>query len=95
MSEEKQKYTDAQYLEAGESYFEGDDLTSNHTYKIVKTRKEHECMGVDHKGNQIIPVGAKALCERAIHKDEGRVSCYVCLPCLDEWCADIFRDDVM
>lgn len=88
----KQKYTDAQYLEAGESYFGGDEETSNHEYKLVTTRKEHLCMGVDHKGNQTIPAGTKALCERAIHVDDGRVSCYVCLPCLDEWCADIFRD---
>lgn len=88
----EQKYTDEQYLEAGESYFEGDDLTGNHTYKIVKTRKEHECMGVAHKGNRTISVGSKALCERAIHVDSGRVSCYVCLPCLDEWCEDIFPD---
>jgi hypothetical protein len=91
MSEEKQKYTDAQYVEAGEGYFEGDDLTRDHTYKIVKTRKDHECMGFDHKGDRIIPAGSKALCERAIHVDDGRVSCYVCIPCLDEWCADIFR----
>ncbi len=86
----KPKYTDAQYLEAGESYFEGDDVTSDNTYKIVKTRKEHECVGVDHKGSQTIPIGSKALCERAIHVDDGRVSCYVCLSCLDEWCADLF-----
>lgn len=93
MSEEKQKYTDAKYLEAGESYFEPDEWVSNQEFKIVKTRKEHECVGIDHKGNQNIPAGAKALCERAIHIDEGRVSCYVCLPCLDEWCADIFPDE--
>ena len=88
----RQKYTGAQYLQAGESYFEGDDLTSNHTYEIVKTRKEHDCMGVDHKGNQAIPSGSKALCERAIHVDYGRVSCYVCLFCLNEWCADLFGE---
>jgi hypothetical protein len=85
------KYTEAQYLEAGSSYFEGDDLTDKHTYKLVKTRKEHECMGVGHEGNRAIPTGSKALCERAIHVDDGRVSCYVCLTCLDEWCAEIFR----
>ena len=86
------KYTDAQYLEAAESYFEGDDLTSNHTYQVVKTRKQHDCMGVGHKGNQAIPCGSKSLCEKAIHADDGRVSCYVCLPCLDEWCDDLFGE---
>lgn len=87
-----EKYTDEQYVEAGSSYFEGDDLTSKHTYKIVKTRTEHECMGVDHKENRTIPIGVKALRENAIDSDHGRVSCYVCLPCLDEWCVEIFRD---
>jgi hypothetical protein len=84
------KYTEKQYLEAGESYFEGDDETSNHTFKLVKTRKEHICAGVAHKGSNTIPVGSKSLCERAIHCDDGRVSCYICLECLDEWCAAIY-----
>ena len=90
----QQKYTDAQYLSAGESYFEGDDLTSHHTYQIVKTRKQHDCVGVTHKGNKDIPCGSKVLCEKAIHVDVGRVSCYVCLPCLNEWCADLYMEEL-
>lgn len=88
----EQKYTDEQYLEAGESYFEGDDLTRDHSYKIVKTRKVHDCVGVDHSGGQPIPSGSKALLERAVHEDYGRVSCYVCLSCLDDWCLDLYGE---
>lgn len=81
-----QKYTDEQYLEAGQGYFQGDDLTRNHVYKLVRTRTPHDCMGTDHEGDMEIPVGSKALREQAIDPDVGRITCYVCLPCLDLWC---------
>lgn len=85
------KYTEQQYLDAMEGYFGPDEETSHHQVKLVKTRKDHQCMGVDHHHNgeiAVIPAGMMAVCETAIHVDMGRVSCYVCIPCADKWVAE-------
>ncbi len=85
------KFTEAQYLDAMDGYFGPDDETSNHQVKLVKTRKEHQCMGTDPQHDEeMIPAGSMAICETAIHVDMGRVSCYVCLPCADEWVSEIY-----
>ena len=76
----KQKYADKHYIDSG--YFEPDDETSNNTEKLVKVRKEHECMGLETPSHTI-KKGDKAVKETAIHCDLGWVSSYVCLPCID------------
>ena len=78
----EQKYADRHYLDSG--YFEGDEETSHHEYKVVTCRKEYQCMGLETPAHNI-KVGQRALREKAIHCDIGRVSCYVCLPCVDAW----------
>lgn len=82
------KYTKEQYIEAMYGYFGPDDETSHNAIALIKTRKDHQCMGSEHhhKGEiATIPTGLFAICETAIHIDMGRVSCYVCLPCADKW----------
>lgn len=83
------KFTEQQYLDAMESYFGPDAETSSQAYKLVKVRVEHECRGVDHDGEYIRP-GEMAVRETAIHVDDGRVTCYVCLPCADKWVEEVF-----
>lgn len=83
------KYTKEQYIEGMAGYFGPDEEITMDEISLVKTRKEHECMGSDHKGDGTILVGSMAVRENAIHRDMGRVSCYVCLPCADEWIAEI------
>src|SRR5881392_2574927 len=69
---DEMKYTEEQYLDAMSGYFGPDEETSNQKVKIVKTRKDHQCMGGDHHDNgeiAIIPAGSVAICETAIHVD--------------------------
>jgi hypothetical protein len=72
-----------------QGYFEVDEEISHQATSLVKVRKEHECMGVDPDGECEIKPGDFAICEKAIHVDSGRVSCYVCLPCADKWVEEI------
>lgn len=84
-----QKYSDKQYLDM--EYFGGDEVT-NQEYKIVTTRKEHECVTI-HKDPHPIPVGSRALREKAIHVDDGRDSCYLCLDCCNDYLEEIYDED--
>lgn len=68
-----------------EGYFGPDELTSYNTWKLVKTRTDHECMGIDKDDDHDILAGQMAMRETAIQVDCGRVSCYVCLPCAGRW----------
>lgn len=88
------KYTKEQYLEGMQGYFSPDEEVSNEVVTLVKTRKPHDCMGVDPDESCLgIKTGDMAICEKAIHVDLGRVSCYICLPCADKWLAEIYPDD--
>lgn len=80
-----------QYEDAVSSYFGTDDEVSHSVIKLIRTRTDHECMGIDHEGGDI-PAGVMAIREKAIHVDAGRVSCYVCLPCADKWVAEIYSE---
>jgi len=87
---QNQKYTDEQYLNI--EYFEGDDEHTHNEYKIIKkTRKEHTCVTI-HKDTHPIPVGSKAIRETAIHIDNGRVSCYLCIDCANDYLEEIYPE---
>lgn len=85
------KYTKDQYLENMEGYFGPDEEVSNQVLSLVKTRMPHQCMGVEHEGDDEIPPQTMAICEKAIHVDSGRVSCYVCIPCADKWLDELLE----
>lgn len=75
------KYDKELYLDSGFYGGDfGDDITC-HKEKIVKCRKPHECLG--GCGNEI-KVGEYALRETGFMDGEP-VSCYTCLPCIEEW----------
>ncbi len=67
--------------------FEGDRDVGirNKTVKIVKTRKDHDCIGED---SHVIKPGALARFESAI-VDEKWASYYMCIPCMDKWLKQI------
>lgn len=78
------KFTREQYEDM--NYWGGYEGMSHEQQKVVKTRKPHQCMTVgDCKNNEQIPVGSLAICETAIDADLGRVSCYLCLECADDY----------
>ena len=72
------------------SPFEPD--TKHYRRRLVKTRKEHLCVGcytgIQHK----IPKGTKA------HKELGfldgkPVTCYLCMKCYDQYIDDLYDED--
>jgi len=73
-------------------YFSGDEEYSHQEFKVVTTRKEHTCVTI-HKDFHPIPKGTRALRERAIHPDDGRVSCYLCLDCCNDYLEEIYGED--
>lgn len=89
------RFTKEQYVSAMQDYFCPCEEISHTVARIVKVRKEHECMGIDTDGHCEIKSGDYAIRETAIHFDSGRVSCYVCLSCADKWvamCIKLRRD---
>ncbi|MDQ4121686.1 MAG: hypothetical protein M3209_09600 [Acidobacteriota bacterium] len=85
----KRKYTDEQYIDF--EYFQDDDEVKGVGQKIVVTRKEHECSSIFSDPHPI-SVGTRAICENAIHVDDGRVRNYICLDCADEYLDEAFGD---
>lgn len=72
-------------------YFQGDDEYTHSIYKIVKTRKSHECCSVLGDPHEVV-AGTRMILETAIHPDDGRVSCYLCLDCANECLEDVYDD---
>jgi hypothetical protein len=79
------KYTKEQYISTMQGYFGPDEDSSNNVMSLVRVRVAHECMGVDKDDDHGIEIGDMAVREVAIHRELGRVSCYICLPCADKW----------
>lgn len=75
------KYPEEMYI--GSQIFEGDrdGSESNFSEKIVKTKKNHDCCVCEKE----MPKGTKMLMQRAVVQDMGWCSCYICLPCVENW----------
>lgn len=75
------KYSEEMYI--GSQIFAGDmdGSESNFTEKVVKIRKPHKCCVCEKE----FPKGEKMLIQRAVVKDMGWCSCYICLPCIEKW----------
>ena len=75
------KYPEEMYI--GSQIFEGDmdGSESNFSEKIVKTKKNHYCCVCEKER----PSGTKMLMQRAVVQDMGWCSCYICLPCVENW----------
>ena len=75
------KYPEQMYIDSQIFAGDMDGSESNFAEKIVKIRKPHECC-VCEKENQ---KGEKMLMQRAIVDGIGWCSCYICLPCIEQW----------
>ena len=85
------KYPEEMYL--GSNIFDGDMdglESSNFTEKIVKIRKEHTCCVCEKE----FAKGTKMVSQRAVVQDLGWCSCYICLPCIENWLEESSQVDV-
>jgi len=83
------KYKPEMYLDCG--LYDGDfgDDIENHQERVVKCRNPHQCIG--GCDGEIKP-GEYALLETGFMDGEP-VSCYTCLPCIDEWLDELHEDE--
>ena len=84
------KYPEEMYIDSQIFAGDMDGSESNFEEKIVKTRKPHKCCVCEKK----FPKGEKMLMQRAIVEDMGWGSCYICLPCIEQWLEESGRVDV-
>lgn len=76
------KYKPEEYINCG--FYTIEEGFEHHKEKLVKCRKPHECMGGMDSCAKTIHPGEMALYESGFSDGEP-VSCYTCIPCLDEW----------
>lgn len=76
------KYKPEDYLDSG--FYSGDEEIENKKEKVVRCRKPHECTNCQKE----IAAGDNALRETGFLNGKP-VSCYTCLPCIDEWLDEI------
>jgi len=80
------KYDKEKYLDTG--YYGFDDDVQNHTEKVVKCNKPHDCVSCGEE----IKAGEHALYESGFLYGH-RVSAYTCLKCIEEWIDESEDDD--
>lgn len=76
------KYPIELYTDHG--YFGPDEMILDKKEKVVKCRKPHQCVGFSEHCQKEIKPGDHAVRCTAIISGEGRRSCYVCIPCIEE-----------
>lgn len=72
------KYNKEDYIDCG--FYSDDTMIEHHKEKVVRCRKPHKCANCQSE----IERGEDALRETGFIDGEP-VSCYTCLPCIDEW----------
>ena len=75
------KYPKAMYIDSQIFGGDRDGSESNLTEKIVKIRTPHSCCICEKH----IPKGEKMLNQKAIAEGQGWCSCYICIPCVENW----------
>lgn len=84
------KYPEQMYVDSQIFSGDMDGSESNFSEKIVKTRKPHECCVCEKE----IQKGEKMIMQRAIVSRMGWCSCYICLPCVEQWLEESGQVDV-
>ena len=77
------KYPIDLYTDSG--FWEPDEDVIDQNEKVVKCRKQHNCVGGMRTCQGQIQKGEHAVRCEAIIRGEGRKSCYVCFPCIEWW----------
>lgn len=85
------KYPEEMYVDSQLFMADMDGSESNFTEKIVKIRKSHKCCVCGKE----IPQGDKMLMQKAVIQDMGWCSCYICLPCVEDWLEESGQVDTM
>lgn len=75
------KYPEEMYIDSQIFAGDMDGSESNLTEKIVKIRASHLCCVCEKQ----IPKGERMLNQKAIVEGQGWCSCYICLPCVENW----------
>ena len=75
------KYPEELYIDSQIFAGDMDGSESNLTEKIVKIRYPHSCCICEKH----IPKGEKMLNQKAIVEGQGWCSCYICIPCVENW----------
>ena len=75
------KYPEEMYIDSQIFAEDMDGSESNLTEKVVKTRSSHLCCVCGKK----MPKGERMLSQKAIVAGQGWCSCYICLPCVENW----------
>lgn len=75
------KYPEEMYIDSQIFAVDMDGSESNLTEKIVKIRTPHSCCVCEKQ----IPKGEKMLNQKAIVEGQGWCSCYICIPCVENW----------
>lgn len=85
------KYPEEMYIDS--QIFSGDidSSESNFTEKVVKIRKSHKCCVCGKE----VQKGEKMLMQKAVIQDMGWCSCYICLPCVEQWLEESGQVDTM
>ena len=84
------KYSEETYIDSQFFMSDMDGSERNLTEKIVKTRKLHKCCVCEKE----IQKGEKMLMQKAVIEDLGWRSCYICLPCVEQWLEESGQVDV-
>lgn len=84
------KYPKEFYIDSG--FFDGDMDCEyiNRTEKLVKCRKDHECVNCRKK----IRSGDYAVNDSTLFPGEGWKSCYICTHCIEGWLEESGQVDV-
>ena len=75
------KYPEEMYIDSQIFAGDMDGSESNFEEKIVKTRKPHKCCVCEKQFQS----GKKMLMQKALVEGMGWCSCYICLPCIEQW----------
>ena len=75
------KYPEEMYIDSQIFAGDMDGSESNLTEKIVKIRVSHLCCVCEKQ----VPKGERMLNQKAIVEGQGWCSCYICIPCVENW----------
>lgn len=84
------KYSEEMYIDSQIFSGDMDGSESNFSEKIVKIRKEHDCCVCGKK----ILKGTEMVMQSAIVDGIGWRTCYICLPCIENWLEESGQVDV-
>lgn len=83
------KYTEEDYLSCEYNGYDGIEM-EEYKSKVVKCRKDHECLSGEESCVKIIKAGEYALKETG-YIDDRHITCYTCISCVDRWLDELRR----